>query len=82
MAYATYAALIDTHQHLPKQKLRKQYPEEGGSRSTLSEVEKFPQESLFEACDFEGLRGDFDEGDFGDDLLDEGESLAMVVLLM
>lgn len=62
--------------------MQKQYPEESGSGLILPDVEGFPQESLFKACDLEVLGGDFDEGFFGDDLLEEGELLAIALSLL
>lgn len=41
MGYSIRAAPADTRQHLPKQKLQKQYPDEGDSGSLLPDIKEY-----------------------------------------
>lgn len=74
------AHALESHQHLPKQKLQKQYPSEGGSGSLFFGIEEYSQEFLFLDIESEELGGDFggDVSDSYEDLLEEEEPLTMI----
>lgn len=76
------AHALNTCRLLPKQNLPKQHTQEGCNGSTLLVVKEFPQEPLIKACDLECLGGDFDKGNFGNDLQEERELLAIIVMSM
>lgn len=78
MANAMNVALVETCQHLLKQKLRKKY-EVGGSGSLFPSVEEYPQELLFSAIEFEELGEGFggDDGNSGDEFPEERDLLTM-----
>lgn len=79
MADAMHAAPIDTRQHFIKLKrLRKHFQEESDSGLLFPGIEEYPKELLFSAKELGGDLGR-DGSDSGDDLLEEGELLAMIV---